>query len=257
MKPAPLVFIPTYNERENAGRLCAELLALPIDKDILFLDDNSPDGTGEALDALAREHPNVSVIHRPGKLGIGSAHLDGIAWARAHGYTRLVTMDSDFTHAPAKILEFLAQADEFDVVVGSRYLHDDSLPGWTLWRRILTRLGHIATEFLLGMPYDATGAFRLYRLDRISQRVFERANAGGYSFFFQSLYILHRSGARIKEIPIALPARTAGHSKMGFAEIARSLLHLGRVFVLRIARPGDTIVPLTDVRSDVPPRPSA
>ncbi len=257
MKPNPLIFIPTYNERENVGRLCADLLALPVAKDIVFLDDNSPDGTGDALDALAREHANLSVIHRPGKLGIGSAHLDGIAWARAHGYTRLVTMDSDFTHAPAKILEFLAQADHADVVVGSRYLHDDSLPGWTLWRRILTRLGHTATEFLLGMPYDATGAFRLYRLDKISQRVFERANAGGYSFFFQSLYILHRSGARIKEIPIALPARTAGHSKMGFSEIARSLVHLGRVFVLRITKPGDSIVKLADDRSDVPPKPSA
>ncbi len=257
MMPNPLIFIPTYNERENVGRLCADLQALPIAKDILFLDDNSPDGTGDALDVLAREQANLTVIHRAGKLGIGSAHLDGIAWARAHGYTRLVTMDSDFTHAPAKILEFLAQADDVDVVVGSRYLHEDSLPGWTLWRRVLTRLGHIATAFLLGMPYDATGAFRLYRLDRISQRVFERANAGGYSFFFQSLYILHRSGARIKEIPIALPARTAGHSKMGFSEIARSLAHLGRVFVLRMVKPGDTIVPLVDERSDIPPRPSA
>ncbi|MEO6063358.1 MAG: polyprenol monophosphomannose synthase [Thermoflexales bacterium] len=250
----PLIFIPTYNERENVGRLCADLQALPVARDILFLDDNSPDGTGDALDALAREHSNLSVIHRPGKLGIGSAHIDGIAWARAHGYTRLVTMDSDFTHAPDKILEFLAEADDVDVVVGSRYLRDNSLPGWTVWRRILTGLGHIATEFLLGMPYDATGAFRLYRLDRISQRVFERANADGYSFFFQSLYILHRSGARIKEIPISLPARTAGHSKMGFSEIARSLAHLGRVFVLRIVRPGDSIVRLMDDRSDIPPK---
>ncbi len=232
-----LIFIPTYEERENVEKMAADLQALHFPKDILFMDDASPDGTGEALDALARQHANIQVLHRPGKLGIGSAHVAGLAWAREHGYTRVVTMDCDFTHAPDKIQEMIAFADDYDVVVGSRYMHDHGLSEWNWRRKFLTRTGHFATRYLLGMPYDATGAFRLYRLDRIPHSAFVKANASGYSFFFQSLYILHRNGLRIKEIPIELPARMYGHSKMVFGEVLRSLQHLGRSFVTRVFNP--------------------
>lgn len=232
-----LIFVPTYNERENVARMRADLQALPFEKDLLFLDDNSPDGTGALLDDMARADGNISVLHRSGKLGIGSAHVEGLAWARARGYNTVVTMDCDFTHDPAVIEKLLAHAADYDVVVGSRYMLRDGLPGWNWRREFLTRLGHVATRFLLGMPYDATGAFRVYRLDRVPHAAFVKANASGYSFFFQSLYILHRNGARIKEIPIVLPARMYGHSKMHFGEVARSIQHLVRVFWLRLTRP--------------------
>ncbi len=131
-KTIPLIFIPTYNERENVQRLCADILKLGLDVDILIMDDNSPDGTGQIIDELARKSPHVFASHRPKKLGIGRAHRDGINWAYQQGYTQLITMDCDFTHPPSCIPEIIevAQASNADVIVGSRYLRRDSLSGW-------------------------------------------------------------------------------------------------------------------------------
>jgi dolichol-phosphate mannosyltransferase len=223
--PKPLVFIPTYNERENVSKLCDEILALGIDLDVLFMDDSSPDGTGQIVDELARRHANVFAAHRPGKLGVGGAHRDGIQWAREHGYSAIITMDCDFTHPPRSIPEILAyaRANDADVVVGSRYLQQKSLEGWNPLRLFLTHTGHLLTKSLLGMHQDATGGFRLYRLDRVPQRLFDLVSSNGYSFFFESLYLIFLNGYKIGEIPIALPPRTYGHSKMDLAEVKRSV----------------------------------
>lgn len=219
-----LVLVPTYNESGNVDRLCRDVLALGLEVHLLFVDDNSTDGTGEILDRLAREFDSVEVIHRAGKLGVGSAHVAGIRWAYAHGYDRLVTMDCDFTHDPRYIPALLESAERgADVVVGSRYLQKDSLAGWNLARKTLTHIGHLLTRTLLGMPYDATNAFRCYRLDVIPQRAFDVVVSAGYSFFFESLYVLHRNGFRIAEIPVPLPKRTYGSSKMGLREIHASV----------------------------------
>jgi dolichol-phosphate mannosyltransferase len=222
-KRNPLVFIPTYNERDNVVLLCEEIRSLGADLDILFMDDNSPDGTGQVLEDLARQYPNVRVLHRSGKLGVGSAHFDGITWAYEQGYQQLITMDCDFTHPPRNIVDLLREADRADVVVGSRYLSKGSLAGWNFVRKLLTWTGHALTRVLLGMSYDATGALRLYRLDRIPRQTFGLVSSKGYSFFFESLYILHFNRFRIKEIPISLPPRTYGHSKMTLREIRRSV----------------------------------
>lgn len=221
-----LIFIPTYNERENVELILKQILDLGLPADILFVDDNSPDGTGHLLDRLAAAHPNVFVQHRPGKLGIGSAHAAGINWAYHQGYRLLLTMDCDFTHSPEYIRDFLAQADAADVVVGSRYMQEQSLGTWNAYRRLLTRLGHLATGIFLRMPFDATGAFRLYRLDRISRFFLDAVHSRGYSFFFESLYVLHLNGYRIAEIPTELPARVYGHSKMRWSDAIHSLSHL-------------------------------
>ena len=226
-----LVFVPTFNERDNVEKLCSRIVGLDLDADILFMDDNSPDGTGEALDRLARSNPRLQVVHRAGKLGIGSAHLEAIRLAYARGYQTLVTMDCDFNHKPEDLPQFLEASRDADVVVGSRYLHPESLSEWSPFRKSLTRLGHFLTRVVLGMRYDATGGFRLYRLDRIPAEAFELARSTSYSFFFESLYILFINGFRVKEIPIELPARTYGHSKMRAPDIFGSLLRLGRTFL--------------------------
>jgi dolichol-phosphate mannosyltransferase len=221
-----LILIPTYNERENVQRLYEELASLSIQADILFLDDNSPDGTGALLDAIAGKDSRVAVIHRAGKLGIGSAHQAGIRYAYEKGYRYLVTMDCDFTHPPAYIPAFLDHAQACDVVVGSRYMDRESLADWNWYRKFLTHLGHFLTTLMLKMPYDASGAFRVYSLSRIDLRVFDRVQSISYSFFFESLCLLCMNGARVKEIPISLPRRTYGHSKMRFADIFGSLRKL-------------------------------
>lgn len=221
-----LIFIPTYNELENVEKILGQILALELPADILFIDDNSPDGTGQLLDRLASRHDNVFVRHREGKLGIGSAHASGIAWAYDRGYRQLLTMDCDFTHSPEYIRDFLAKADSADVVVGSRYMEEKSLSTWNAYRRLLTRLGHFATGIFLRMPFDATGAFRLYRLDRISRYFLDSVHSRGYSFFFESLYVLHLNGYRVAETPTHLPARVYGHSKMKWSDAIHSLSHL-------------------------------
>lgn len=223
MSAETLIFVATYNERENAPKMLQELEGLGLGADLLFLDDDSPDGTGELLAELARDRPHLHVIHRPGKLGIGSAHQDGIAWAYARGYERLVTLDCDFSHLPSDVPRLLAAIEGYDVVVGSRWARRGSLPGWKLHRRFLTSLGHRVTKQLLGIPHDATGALRLYDLSRIPQELFSKVRSPGYSFFLESMFVLWRNGFRIGEVPIVLPARTYGHSKMTARDVAESL----------------------------------
>ncbi len=234
-----LIFIPTYNEAENAERLCRELTALQLGADILFCDDASPDGTGAIVDRLALEFPHVRALHRAGKLGVGSAHQAGIEYAYAHAYETLVTMDCDFTHQPADVQRLLALARTSGraVAVGSRYLERDSLPGWNLLRRSLTHLGHLLTTNLLRLPQDATGALRVYQLSEIPRELWERVRSSGYSFFFESLFVLHRNGFAVAEMPIALPARTYGSSKMTPRETLRSGLRLLKLCAASLRRP--------------------
>lgn len=221
-----LIFIPTYNERENVDALLEQIFGLGLNADILFLDDNSPDGTGELLDGLARKHANVQVIHRPGKFGIGSAHAHGLNWAYSRGYKMILTMDCDFTHSPHYIPQFIAKAAAADIVVGSRYLAKASLKSWNPYRKFLTMMGHFLTVLFLRMPYDATGAFRLYRLDRIPREFVTVIQSTGYSFFFESLFVLHFNEFRVVEVPTELPARVYGHSKMRMKDALHSVAHL-------------------------------
>ena len=232
-----LVFIPTYNEAANVGDLYKEIESLGLGCDFLFLDDNSPDGTGDIIDRLAAANPRVHTIHRARKLGIGSAHVDGIHWAYVHGYEVLITMDCDFTHSPQRIPDFLDQAPAHHIVIGSRFMQKDSLPGWNAFRRALTYGGHFMTNFLLRMPLDATGAFRLYRLDRVPADIFGLIVSKGYSFFFESLYVLWLNGAEVKEIPISLPARTQGNSKMQIKDAYQSFRLLLKLLRRRIVEP--------------------
>jgi dolichol-phosphate mannosyltransferase len=239
----PLIFIPTYNERENVEVICADILAQKIECDILFMDDASPDGTGVILDGLARRHANVRVIHREGKEGIGSAHQAGIRWAYEQGYKILITMDSDQTHPPRYLPDLLAASKSAQVVVGSRHLREDSLKDWDFLRLILTHISHALTNVLLRMPHDATTAYRLYKLDEIPKEVFGLARSKGYSFFFESLYLLQTNSIVIKDVPVVLPARTRGNSKMALRDAARSAGQLMYLFAVQCLAPGRLRIP--------------
>lgn len=237
MADKTLIFIPTYNERENVTPLWQEIAALGLDADVVFMDDRSPDGTGEVLDALAAKNPRLKILHRPGKLGIGTAHQAGIAYAYDQGYKILVTMDADFTHSPGNIPLLMQRLGDAEIAVGTRYMQKDSLAGWSLWRKFLTGLAHVLTTWLLDLKYDSTGAFRVYRLDRIPPEIFSLIQSKGYSFFFESLHVLHFNRYKIEELPIGLPPRVAGHSKMSYRDMFRSLEMLAKTFLRRIFRP--------------------
>jgi len=225
-----LVLVPTYNEKDNVEWLFQGLQSLKLSFDILFVDDNSPDGTGAVLDEIAKHNPQVTVLHREGKQGIGSAHKFGIQYSYDKKYDLLITMDADLTHSPKDIPKLLANAEEFDTVVGSRYMQDNSLDGWNLLRKTLTKTGNLLTTWLLGLRQDATGAFRLYRLDSLPVELFQSVNSDGYSFFFESLHVIHQSRFKIKEVPISLPPRTYGSSKMRYRDIFKSLAVLFSLF---------------------------
>jgi dolichol-phosphate mannosyltransferase len=227
-----LVFIPTYNERGNVPEMCRRISQLIIPLDILFVDDNSPDGTGTLLDSLQNDH--IFVLHRSGKLGIGSAHRDGILWAYSRGYSHLITMDSDFLHRPEDIPTLLEKSTSYDVVIGSRFIQNDSLQEWPLWRKFLTTSGHIITRSLLYVPYDVTGAFRVYRIDKIPKRIFEMVTSRGYSFFPESLLILDSNNFPITEVAVILPQRTYGDSKLKFRDMVQWLIFMIRLGFVRI-----------------------
>ena len=179
-----LIFIPTYNERENAPRICVEIHELGLDVDVLFIDDGSPDGTGELLEGLKARFPRLIVQHRTGKLGIGSAHFEAIEWAYEQGYEVMVTMDCDFTHSPSDIPAMIGATGNCDVSVGSRWLRQNSLPGWNLFRRLMTKLGHWLTSCVLGvrrMPAVASAA-----MGWIASRQVFRLVKARYAFFLKA-----------------------------------------------------------------------
>lgn len=228
---APLVMIPTYNEAENIAPLWSLLSKYKDQYNFLFVNDRGSDNTAELLDALASKESSVNAIHRDGKQGIGTAHMAGIRWAYGQGVQVLVTMDSDLTHSPEDIPRLLEALKDSDVVVGSRYKSEDSLDGWSLHRRFLTRLAHTLTNIFLGLKYDATGALRAYKLNRVPLELFERVKSKSYSFFFESLHLINFNSFKIKEISIKLPKRTYGHSKMSVKDAFRSVRFLFTLWI--------------------------
>ena len=193
-------------------KLFTGIWTLGLELDVLFMDDNSPDGQARSWMDWRKSIENLTVIHRSGKLGIGSAHDEGIRWAYAHGYKVLITMDSDFTHPPEYIASLLNNAGDYDVVVGSRYMLPGSLREWNWYRKFLTRLGHFLTVFFLRLKYDATGALRLYRLDRIPPQAFDLVSSKGIHFFMKACSFLilinsrsKRSPSSFSPVPMAVP----------------------------------------------------
>lgn len=245
-----LIFIPTYNERDNAPLMVKEISALGINADLLFVDDNSPDGTGALLEDIKADFPRLIVHHRAGKLGIGSAHSESIFWAYDQGYNKLISLDCDFTHSPSDIHEMLRKSELYDVVIGSRWVKRNSLPGWNAFRRGMTYLGHFLTRNVLGLAQDASGAFRVYNLENIPKALFQLVKSKGYAFFFESLYLFNRNGLSIGEVPISLPARTYGSSKMTAIAAVRSARYIFRLFFEDLRCPEQFLIENTQLNFD-------
>lgn len=226
-----MIFLPTYNEAENIALLVDRIQKLNLNVHILVIDDHSTDGTGAILEKLINQYTNIKVIVRAGKEGIGSAHLMAIRYAYDNGYQKLITMDSDFAHSPEDVPLFLKVAENSDVVVGTRFERSSSLRDWSFSRKFITHLGHTLTRFLLRLPYDSSGGFRLYRLDKINSSYFEKINSQHYEFFFESLTMLHVNKFCIKEVPIDLSKRVYGHSKMTFSHMVQGLLRLFKLSI--------------------------
>lgn len=225
-----LIMIPTYNERGNIPTLVDRILAIKqIDADLLFVDDNSPDGTGNVIDHYVKKYDRVKVLHRQFKAGVGTAHQAGIEWAYKNNYTHLVTMDGDFTHSPEDIIKLLEYSGTYDVVMGGRYSNKDSLAGWAEWRKFLSHLGHQFTTRLLHLNFDATTGFRIYRIDIIPLTTFQLIKSKSYSFFIESICILNENKFTMHDVPVIFPPRSVGTSKLKFKDMVDWLLTVLRL----------------------------
>lgn len=227
-----LVVVPTYNERENVERLAQEILGALSGASVLVVDDASPDGTGEVVHRLARQDARVSLLPRPGKLGLGSAYLAGFRAAMEGGYEAVVTMDADFSHDPRHLPALLEGLRDRDVMIGSRYVRGGGIRNWGLLRRILSAGANGLSRLLLRLPArDATSGFRAYRCEALRRLDLLSIRSSGYAFLEEVLFLCHRAGLRIGETPILFVDRRAGRSKISRKEIlaaARNLFRLAR-----------------------------
>lgn len=228
--PSSLIVIPTYNEAENLEPLVSAILALDSGLEILVVDDNSPDGTGEIADRLSAELPGVHVLHRPGKMGLGTAYVEGFRWAIERGYDYVFEMDCDFSHDPGYLPTFLTMIESADLVIGSRYVDGGSTPNWGLLRRFISRGGNFFARFMLGLKtHDCTGGFRCYRREMLQRVPWEEIRLQGYGFQVGAVYYVERLGGRTAEFPIVFEDRRAGKSKMSSKIVVEAFAYVTRL----------------------------
>jgi dolichol-phosphate mannosyltransferase len=211
-----LIIIPTYNELENLRPLLEAIFSYAPASDLLIVDDNSPDGTGKLADSIAEEDARVHVMHRSGKLGLGTAYIAGFKYAIEHGYDAAFEMDADFSHDPRYLPDFLKAIEHADLVIGSRYVRGGGTPNWSLGRRIISGGGNIFVRTMLGMiaVHDCTAGYRCYRREVLESIDLDTSQSQGYAFQVELAYRVMKQGFRIVETPIIFMDRRVGKSKM-------------------------------------------
>ena len=215
MAERALVVVPTYNEAANLPLIIPQILAQDPRLDVLIVDDNSPDGTGQLADQMAAADGRVHVLHRPGKGGLGKAYLAGFRWALERDYELVFEMDADFSHDPRFLSDFLRAVENADLVIGSRYKTGVNVINWPISRLLLSLFANQYARWITGMPImDSTGGFKCFRRRALVAIDFERVRSNGYSFQIEMSYRAWRKGFRLVEIPIVFTDRIEGQSKM-------------------------------------------
>jgi len=225
-----LIVLPTYNERQNLEALI-ETAGRYLVADILVVDDNSPDGTGQLADRLSREQKHVHVLHRAKKEGLGPAYLAGFQWALARGYQSIIEMDCDFSHPPWDLPRLVYRNGTADLVIGSRYIPGGGTENWNRRRRLVSRLGNTYVSLFLGSDiHDWTGGFRCYRHELLAKMNLESVKAKGYVFQVEMAWRACQLGAEICEVPIRFSDRVQGQSKLGWRTIVEALTEVPRMY---------------------------
>jgi dolichol-phosphate mannosyltransferase len=232
------VVVPTYNEAENILALIDRILDLPVDVEVLVVDDASPDGTADLVAERMGRDRRVHLLRRAGKLGLGSAYIEGFRWVLEHTQADLIfQMDADFSHDPQAIPEFIAAAREDDLVLGSRYLRGVTVVNWPLSRLFLSYGANLYTRRITGLPLmDATGGFKCFRREVLAALDLDRLRADGYSFQIETTYFAWRRGFRIREIPILFVDRRVGVSKMNRRIIVEAVFMVWRLALAHLFR---------------------
>jgi dolichol-phosphate mannosyltransferase len=210
-----LIVIPTYNESENIQEATKRIFNLGLDLEILVVDDNSPDGTGEIAERLAADNQKIHVLHREGKLGLGSAYVEGFKYALSNGYDLIFEMDADLSHDPGYIPDFLDKISEYDVVLGSRYLTGVNVVNWPLKRLLLSYYANWFARIVTGLSVrDSTGGFKCFRRKVLESIDLNKIHSEGYAFQIEMSFRAWKKGFRICEIPIIFYDRRKGRSKL-------------------------------------------
>lgn len=237
MKPEALVIIPTFNERENIEALIASLLNYTKQVDVLIVDDNSPDGTGDIADALATKYEGVYVLHRQYKNGLGRAYCEGFAWALKRGYECILEMDGDFSHDPKDIKRFVDASYDADLVIGSRYQNGIRVVNWPLSRLLLSLAAAKYVQVITGMPFsDPTGGFKCFRRKTLEEIDLSNVQSNGYSFQIELTHQIWSRGLHVKEIPIVFTDRFQGSSKMSWNIIFEALIVVWKLLIFNRLR---------------------
>jgi dolichol-phosphate mannosyltransferase len=221
-----LVIIPTYNEAINSNLIYRKIRATNTHSEILFIDDNSPDNTSLVVNEIINNDKKVHLINRRKKLGIGSAHKEGFIWAKKNKFDYVTTIDADLSHNPDLIPYMLKNIEKYNIIITGRFLQEDTLEEWPLIRKLITKARHEVVKSLLGVPYDTSGAFRCYNFTQVKIEDLLMAKDNGYSFFWESLFLLYKKKYTILEIPMKQPRRIHGSSKISIKDIFRAITYL-------------------------------
>ncbi len=245
----PLVIIPTYDERDNVGPIAEAVLKQLPRGELLFVDDRSPDGTGDLLEEMAQANPRVHVLHRPGKQGLGRAYIAGFRWALERDYTLIFEMDADFSHDPRELPRFIEASHASDLVIGSRYIGGIRVLNWPMSRLLLSTGAARFVQVVTGLPvHDPTGGFKCFRKEVLQTIPLDRIKSNGYSFQIEMTHTAWMLGFRITEIPIVFEDRRAGYSKM-----SRDISHEAFKMVFKLAsRHGFRRRPLSKTKRRMP-----
>lgn len=231
-KQSILIVLPTYNERANLEALVRAISQYLV-AEILIVDDNSPDGTGELADQLSCRHGHVHVLHRPHKEGLGPAYLAGFAWALQRDYSLILEMDCDFSHAPWDLPRLVHRSRTADMVIGSRYVPGGGTENWNARRRFVSRCGNTYVSLFLGSTiHDWTGGFRCYRRELLARMNLATVRAKGYIFQVELAWRAVQLGADVEELPIRFCDRIEGQSKLGWQSIAEALMEVPQMYLL-------------------------
>jgi dolichol-phosphate mannosyltransferase len=227
VEPRSLVVLPTYNERENIESIVAAVLRQSADFEVLVVDDNSPDGTGQIVDRLSEEEPRVHVMHRAGKQGLGTAYIRGFEWALARGYDYIFEMDADFSHDPADLVRLreAITSGRADAAVGSRWVASGGTRNWSFLRTFISRGGSVYARLILGVPVsDLTSGFKCFSKRVLQALDLSTVRSNGYAFQVEMNYRCHQRGFRVAEVPIVFVDRRVGKSKMGTHIVTEAML---------------------------------
>jgi dolichol-phosphate mannosyltransferase len=227
-----LVVSPTYNERENLAELVRRVLTLPESVDLLIVDDNSPDGTGQMADAYAAGNPRIHVKHRAEKDGLGRAYIAGFKWALERDYPLVLEMDADLSHNPADVPRLIEASQEADLVLGSRYRDGIRVINWPLNRLMLSLGAALYVRLITGMPFsDPTGGFKCFRREALQGLDLDSVRSNGYSFQIELTHQIWRRGLRVREVPIIFTDRFQGKSKMSGRIVREALTMVWRLWI--------------------------